>query len=167
MKRASTAKRKECAKILASKSLKVRTVLRQELLVEWSKFQEPKDLEALIEKDVSLGTEFPFLRHYASYVYHFAQNEKATKAVTKEQLFRFADVYAQLIGYGLWSIRWLSQNSETDFLIENLRVLLPKTSVFLNDMFVDLLEVDSSLPFRTCVQDIFVFFGKSCSTGWI
>ena len=157
---------RQLAEVLASKALFFKSVVERELLSELSTYNATIKKYSLKEKEQihSLGLEksemhwesFPLLSLYFRFHSQLMRMEVSNLATERKKGFStFSDVYAQTVAYGLLAARWMSQENQTEFSLDNIRLLLPSTSDFLKDLFLKLLEVNDCKAVESSIREFF------------
>ena len=156
----------QLAKDLASKALLFRSIVEHELLSELKqykvKIKEEKYSEGTLMSELKSGgccdflDAFPLLKLYFTFHTRLMTMEISSDDKNRKAGFSiFSDVYAQTISYGLLAARWMSKDKQLSFARKNISSLLPSTSDFLKNMFVELLEVKAGNEVEFCIKELF------------
>ena len=156
----------QLAEDLASKALLFKSIAERELWSELklykTKIKESKLSESVLMSELKSGKSndfwnaVPLLKLYFTFHTRLMTMETSDSDKDRKEGFStFSDVYAQTISYGLLAARWMSKDKTISFARKNIQSLLPSTSDFLKNMFVELLEVKAGNEVEFCIKELF------------
>ncbi|MBM76206.1 MAG: hypothetical protein CMK59_12455 [Proteobacteria bacterium] len=161
----------QLAQELAAKALLIQSLVEKELLNEWrrsknnNKFTVDEsilNIERIGLNSNAICEKTPFLKLY--FVFHVRLMSMETSSSEKHRLVgfrKFADIYAQSICYGVLAARLMLTDQHSFFERSNVRELLPSTSAFLKDIFVQMLEVQGSKEIDDCLAELFLILRQA------
>ena len=112
-------------------------------------------------KSSTFWNAFPLLKLYFTFHTRLMRMETSSTDKSRQKGFStFSDVYAQTISYGLLAVCWMSKEKKILFTRKNIQSLIPSTSEFLKNIFVELLEVKAGNEVRFCITELFSIWNQ-------